>query len=284
MIHQTFNSIGTHIYNAIIYTNFSPPFNFHNSFELVYVMEGSCIITVNNTETTVKKDEFILISPNMVHKFDRNESNKYLIIVFSGDFVSEFYKNNPLSPFYKFTVDEVTGAFLKKNILFQGTPDLYKIKSCLYAICDIAISEDTNEDLRDTPQHSINHFVLSVNEYISENLNVNLTRKAIATALNYEEHYFSKLFNRCLNMGLKQYINIYRFSHAQKLLTSTNLSISQIAYDCGFSSIQSFYRIFKELSGKAPNQYRKTELLITQPDTANEKFVTPVKTPSEKVL
>jgi len=274
MKHQTYNSIGTHIYNAIIYPDLVIPFNFHNSFELVYVIEGSVLITVNNMETRVKKNEFLLISPNMIHKFDRDENNKYLIIVFSSDFVSEFYKNNSLLPFYKFTTDDTSMAFLKKNILFQGTPDLYKIKSCLYYICDLAINS-VNQSFSDAPQHYINNFIYSVNKYISENLETNLTRYEIASALNYEEHYFSRLFNKCFNMKLKQYINIHRFSHAQKLLTSTDLSISQVAYDSGFNSIQSFYRIFKELSGKSPNQYRKTEILITRPDTSNEKFVIP---------
>jgi len=94
--------------------------------------------------------------------------------------------------------------------------------------------------------------------------------------LNYEEHYFSYLFKKHFNMNLKKYINILRIYNAQRLLSTTTMNISSIATECGFSSIRNFNIAFKNISGKTPNEYRNTNILVTEPDFKNDKIIIPV--------
>lgn len=270
MVHQVFNSIGSHIYNGILYNDWFFGTNFHNSFEFNYIIEGEVDVSINSDNIHLNKGECVLISPNMIHDLKKLGKNKFFTAVFSADFVQAFFKKGITVPFYKFRPEEKTMDYLSEYMIYSDTSELYTLKSCLYAICAQAVK------LSDVSQNftTNTNFILNVNSYISKNLTEQFTRKDIASALNYEEHYFSTLFNNNFNIGFNKYISIFRFEYACELLLHTNKNIADIAFECGFSSIRSFNRIFKELSGRTPNQYRMSTP-ITEPDVMNQKVIIP---------
>ena len=61
MVHQVFNSIGSHIYNGVVYENFNFGTNFHNSFEFNYIIKGEVEVAVNSENIRLKSGECILI-------------------------------------------------------------------------------------------------------------------------------------------------------------------------------------------------------------------------------
>jgi len=255
MFHQSINSVGSH-YDGTIYKKASWDYHFHDSFELIYVLSGEVNITLHSDKKSVNKGEFFLIPPAVAHSIDSSDNSCFFIAVFSQDFASEFSGKALKLNFYHFTADETVLALFEKYMLYPPSYNRYMIKSCLYALCASA-----NTALADTPVFDTDlQFTFKVNKYISENFKFDITRKSIASALNYEEHYFSSLFSKHMNMNLKQYINIHRFAFSQKLLISTNMSITQIASECGFKSIRSFNKIFRDLSGTTPVSYRKKSM------------------------
>lgn len=66
----------------------------------------------------------------------------------------------------------------------------------------------------------------------------------------------SKLIKKHLNLSFKQYLNQIRIYEASRLLKSTELNISEIAYKVGFSNISHFNRVFKEINHCSPSEYR----------------------------
>ncbi len=272
MLHQLFNSYGSHIYNGIVYRNrqFGP--NFHNSFEFCYIISGECCITINTSSINLKTGDCVLISPNMMHSLKQlSDEHLFFTAVFSSDFVHSFFKNESCIPFYKFIPETETLNYWSKYLVYTGTPELYTLKSCLYSICAqaISLSSCSTESTFDA------QFISLANEYIINHFTENFSRKDIASALNYEEHYFSSLFNENFGITLSRYTNLFRFNHACEQLLHTEKSITDIAFDCGFASIRSFNRIFKEFSGLTPNQYRSSIPHITEPDVLNQKIVIP---------
>ena len=63
MLHQPTNSAGNFNYNAFIYTNQNWGQHFHKNFELIYVIEGSANIGLNNDFHKLEKGELLLIFP-----------------------------------------------------------------------------------------------------------------------------------------------------------------------------------------------------------------------------
>ena len=269
MFHQVFNSIGSYIYNGIVYENWYFGNHFHNSFEFTYIIEGDFIAEINSTSIRLTPGDCILISPNIIHNLQQTGNNKFFTAVFSGDFVHAFAKKDFSIPFFKFVPEEEAMNYLLKYLVYTGTPELYTLKSCLYLICAQAVKLSKTSDL-----NSINsNFIYDVNTYISENLDKSFTRKDISAALNYEEHYFSSLFSKNFKLSLNKYVNLFRFEQACNLLLHSEKNITDIAFECGFTSIRTFNRVFKEYSGKSPNEYKNSKIIITEPDTKNQKVV-----------
>ena len=221
MFHQIKNS-KIHHFSGIIYEHQSWDCHFHNSFELIYVISGELTATVNNINISVNTDDFLLISPCMAHSLESSAGTKFFIAIFTPDFVSEF---NNTGSFYKFSVKGTTLEYLKENLIFSLKPSRLTLRSLLYAIC----SEAETAGADDTPSNR-SSFVIAVNAYISENFSHDFRRKDISEALGYEEHYFSDLFHKSFGIGLKKYLNIYRFSKARKLLETTDQSITSVAF------------------------------------------------------
>lgn len=255
---------------SILYNNRTEA-HFHNSFEFTFIESGEFTATIHAVNIRLKAGDCILVSPSIVHDLTGKGNDRFFTAVFSADFVMEFFRNTKHVSFYKFTLEKSALNYLKEYMMYTGTPKIYTLKSCLYAICSNAVNHSTA--LRD--QDIDSNFLLAVNNYIARHLNQPFMRKDIARALNYEEHYFSDLFNRNFQMGLNQYINLFRFRHACELLTQSNANIADIAFESGFSSIRSFNRIFKEFSGKTPKEYRNSELLVTEADLINERVAIP---------
>ena len=59
-----------------------------------------------------------------------------------------------------------------------------------------------------------------------------------------------------------QYITSYRVSLADVMLKDSDKSIDQIAGECGFSDLSYFYRCYKRLKGRSPNQSRQNSNIV----------------------
>lgn len=253
MLHQINHSVSKH-YHRAIYNGDVCEYHFHNSFEAIYAVNGNMTIDVNTVNIELNEGEMLLISPGTVHSLDGCGKCKFFISIFTRDFVSEFANHSMTSSFYHFIPDETVVNMIKNYMIDSSTTERYMLKSCLYGICANAL----NNHIKYNSDETDNSFSFIVNKYISENFQHEIKRKDIADALNYEEHYFSYLFSKHMNTTFKKYLNIYRFAYAQNLLLTTNMPISQIAMDSGFSSIRSFNEVFKSLSGLSPAKFRAT--------------------------
>ena len=60
---------------------------------------------------------------------------------------------------------------------------------------------------------------------------------------------------------IKEYVTDVRISHAKDYLVGTTWSIEQIAENCGYQNPMFFSRVFKQVTGVSPTQWRKGELL-----------------------
>lgn len=81
-------------------------------------------------------------------------------------------------------------------------------------------------------------------------------RAELARELKIGEATLSRLVNAHYNKTIPQILNELRVKDAQKLLKETDASIQNIFEESGFNSITTFNRVFKELSGDSPKEYR----------------------------
>ncbi len=81
----------------------------------------------------------------------------------------------------------------------------------------------------------------------------------IAELLDISRHHTSQVINENFNMRFYEFINTYRIEEAKNILCSSfessSVSISDIAYQCGFNNRVSFYKAFKKITRITPKEY-----------------------------
>lgn len=93
--------------------------------------------------------------------------------------------------------------------------------------------------------------------YIDNNYSDELTRDMLAERICMNKYKFSKIFNERFGQSIKSYINNIRVKKATELLKNNgDLRIADIAVKVGYKNIMHFERVFKEIYGVSPKEYR----------------------------
>lgn len=100
--------------------------------------------------------------------------------------------------------------------------------------------------------------VQKVVNYITTDLGVDLSLKALAGQLNVAPSYLSALFKKEMGVTLTDYVSQQRIIHARHLLLDTDFPIKSIAQQCGIADMNYFVRMFKRTVGVTPKVYRDT--------------------------
>lgn len=101
--------------------------------------------------------------------------------------------------------------------------------------------------------------IAGVRQFISNNIAGSLTTRAIARSVNLSVSHLEHLFKQSTGTRLKAYITQARLARAATLLTSTDLSVKEIAARVGFRSNSHFVRAFKRAAGTPPGAYRTSQ-------------------------
>ncbi len=81
--------------------------------------------------------------------------------------------------------------------------------------------------------------------------------QAIADKLNVSPHYLSDMLRSLTGQNAQQHIHTKLIEKAKEMLSSSDLTVSEIAYQLGFEYPQSFSKLFKRKTGNTPLQYRQ---------------------------
>lgn len=114
--------------------------------------------------------------------------------------------------------------------------------------------EDRNERAAKRPR---NETVEQICAYLAENYQQKFSLTEVAARFYLSPYYLSRLFRRVTGQSIVDYINGRRIEAAQQLLENTTMSVSDVAEQTGFASAAHFRRVFREVMGVGPLQYRK---------------------------
>ncbi len=93
-------------------------------------------------------------------------------------------------------------------------------------------------------------------DYIGQHLHDKITMEELASYVNLNETYLSKLFRKEMGCSVSEYIRDKKVEEAKGLLRYSEKSSIEIATDLGFSSHSYFISVFKKVTGETPKEYR----------------------------
>jgi AraC-type DNA-binding domain-containing proteins len=121
---------------------------------------------------------------------------------------------------------------------------LYEVSHCIFEVIGHEARNRTNEALQ------------KVEHYIENNLSEDLTLNRLAEISSFNPAYLSRIFKQTYNCKLSEYILKQRMELAKRLLRTTTKRINEIAITAGYVSPHSFTRVFRNVVGMSPLEYR----------------------------
>ncbi|HZG87992.1 response regulator [Paenibacillus sp.] len=108
--------------------------------------------------------------------------------------------------------------------------------------------------------------VQSVQRYIAQYLDQDLSRESIAEMVFLNPDHLSRLFKKETGYSISDYILMERIKRAKELLSQTNIPISSIAASVGHTNFSHFARIFKKYVGVGPSEFRSLHVRVEGSD------------------
>ena len=246
------------VVNPIV-TGLSPQPHIHPHLEMIYLTEGSSLMSLDGREYLVEAGDLFLAFPNQIHFYhDRTRTDGY-VLIFAGeifpDFVELFKSKVAVDPVIRRDrlpedlgerIGQVSAGLCSQDSFCRVAAKGYMLTILaqilpLMRLTDTPVSQDS---------------IKSVLMYCMENYTEPLTLDTLARDLHLNKYYISHIFQKRMETGFSEFLNNLRVEHACELL-SKERSITEVAYASGFSSIRSFNRIFADRMGMTPSQYVK---------------------------
>jgi AraC-like DNA-binding protein len=93
-------------------------------------------------------------------------------------------------------------------------------------------------------------------DYIQSHLSLKLDAKTVAAVAGLSAYKLKAGFPVVTGKAFALFVREARLQKAQSLLQESNILVSEVARQCGYQNEASFYRAFKQWTGKTPDRYR----------------------------
>ena len=248
--------------------------HFQTTWELSFVRVGSGISIIGGDEKRFARGDLVLVPPGIQHQwiFDASDTDEQgciqnISVMFSREFVESVTAAFPeleksLSAITDsgntlYTYGGKTGDAIKKLLVDMMGMSYERRAVSMLELLTLLCRVEGRRCVEAEPR-------LSETEKKTERLKVfcicnfrrNVDCTAAARHLGMNKSALCRFVRHRLGMTFTAYINRLRIEESCKLLKNTDKTAASIAYDCGFSNVTYFNRVFKRMHGMSPLEFR----------------------------
>lgn len=255
-IPESSSLIRINLYNNLCEPLF--PIHWHEHLEIHYIIEGTAVERCENDVFTVNAGECIIINSNELHEGIGGKC-RYLCILIPQHFAknsniifNRIINDSTIEEMMKYTIEEYINSEKASDIAIAGYVAL--ILSRLYR--NYVFREIKEENYKVYTQR-----MLLLNEIIKfthENFSNDIDLRSITDRFNINMYHFCHIFKAYTGKTFKEYLNNVRIDKAEELLMTTDDTVSEIAFMCGFNDSNYLSRKFRQLKGMTPREARKS--------------------------
>lgn len=263
------------------FDSYSCPFHWHSHIEILYFTSGKARVYAGNHWINVSKGHLIIINAKEVHSVEApgGAANKHTVIGFEPEFLQSAI-NSSLEMKYllPFIIESITNDRVINIDKLKGNPvqllideiqQEYKSKQygfelamkaniCRLFLWILRYWHYNGVNIGDD-YHIYSSNMLRLNkilDHLNTHFREDLSGKEIAKMCYLSYRNFSRIFKSVTNKTFSGYIINLKLNEAEKLMLTTDLSISGIAAKSGFNDTSYFIKQFKRVKGVPPQQYR----------------------------
>ena len=229
-------------------------FHFHSQIEIVLLNNGTMESWVGNNKYSLKAGD-ILVSlsyePHVNRGFKSSATFIFIPLYYAEDFIEATKNKKAINPVIKnekaFGI--ISGACTElKNENLNPLEKKGYVEIILGTILRY-ISLDEREC--DTDPSLMSKILL----YINTNYKNSITPESLASIFGYSKEYIASNFRESFKVGIKKYLNTIRLKNALVLIREQKMNFADCAFECGFTSLRTFYRVFETELKCTPKEY-----------------------------
>lgn len=242
-----------------------PPIHTHNAHELYFLISGSTTYFVCDEVITLQAGDMLFVPQNSLHRTEYNDNKDVERVVFSfnDDFLSEDLLHyvdemaaNKHIVFDSHGLRKITSVVNKiESEILERKPGNKIMQQLYFQQLLILISRYRCTSSITKSSSPLHVRVNNIAEYIHKNYAADISLISLSEFFSLSPSHLSKSFKAVTGTGIKEYINVSRIEAAKELLLTTELSVTEIATQCGFYDSNYFASAFKKIVGVTPKKY-----------------------------
>ena len=258
------------------YPGFRAVSHWHDDLEFILILDGQMTYNVNGQTVFLQAGEGIFVNSRCFHYgySDSHTECHFICILLSPLLLSvnTYFIQNCLDPLIQnihFPYQKLNPAIQWQNSILRDLEMIYEnnienVQSFIILEKTAHIFRLLSENMDFFPDHDKNaEDILALTAmigYVQKNYPNKILLKDISSAGNCCKTKCTSLFQKYLTTSPMLYLNRYRLEKALFLLRNTSLSVTEIAYTCGFSNTSYFCELFHKYYNTPPGKYRSRKL------------------------
>jgi AraC-like DNA-binding protein/mannose-6-phosphate isomerase-like protein (cupin superfamily) len=266
------------------------PAHYHSYIEILYGISGKYEVLLNGKSHYFGEGELVLINSKEIHQINAcsQRGGQYIVLRFEPEIIYNSMFQNHLH--LKYVLPFILENSNHQKIIKKSSLEESSIPELLYEILkehdmeiygyELAIKthigriflwilryfHKTNTDFMNPHLTNITYIkrLEPSFDHVINHFNEEIKATDMAELCNMSPSYFSRTFNQVMGMNFNEYVNYIRTMEAEKLLISTSMNITEIAYAVGLSTTSYFIKIFKTYKNITPKQFRKKFVFTLQ--------------------
>lgn len=260
---------------------------------IIYVLEGSIKVVVDNRESVLKKEDVMIINANKKYKCTASKDVLYTKTAIVQEIIKDVYNGiNTMfwcdssrneNEHYEEIRSTLKNLLLSsrantgRDLNFEYISQYYHLLEVLSINFLLNANNDNGNEMK-RPEKRI----AQIESYMQANYAQAIGLKDMAEQLYLTPGYLSRFFKQHYGTSFSEYLMNIRLYHVMDELLYTDNSITYIAYNNGFSSVPFFNRVFKKTYGQTPSEVRKNS--IDKPQNVEKETYPEAKKRLEKYL
>ena len=248
--------------------------HYHDCVELIYIRRGEVRVFFDSDWHTLSRGSLLFVPPGCIHRcVSCDDTAEQVVVGFADELICKEdsqrrqlfcpYRTGVVPTARIFSSDyreigERMEALCSTEAVSEGSAclsfcaNVLSVYGLIYGVweCEGLLSASRAESL----------LISEIRAYVSEHFSSRIKVDELLKRLNISYSYLSKLMSREMGMSFGRYMITCRVENAKKLLLSTEKSMAEIGYECGFASSSAFISHFRALTGKTPLMFRKEAL------------------------
>lgn len=244
--------------------------HWHNSLEIVYMLEGSIAVTFENKKVTIFPEEFIIVNSRTIHAVT-SKKNSALVLQIPSAVFEKYVRNIDSFNFYVnmdpenedeiINLNRIKTMFRNMHEVYDAHPEGYLLRfnSLLYEMLFTMIHsysyKITREQINKNNKYldRLKEITIFLNSHHMEQITV----YQIADKFGYNADYISRFFKKYMGLTIIDYLYEVRINYVYKDLIDTDLNINEIFENHGCSNYRVAMKFFKSRYGCTPKEKRK---------------------------